>query len=51
MGIADTYVTDTQALNLIRNEMSGKQWSPNMLDVIAAYVRATGREITEPDDD
>lgn len=49
MSETDTYVTDTQALNLIRDEMSDKMWSPDTLDVIAAYVRAAGRPIGVPE--
>jgi hypothetical protein len=41
------YLTDDEALYQIKNLMSGKEWSPDMLDAIAEIVRATGREIKD----
>jgi hypothetical protein len=38
---------DSEALDLIAREMNGRQWSPDTLDVIAAYVRATGRTVDD----
>jgi hypothetical protein len=40
-------LNDTQAMNLIRAEMSRTEWSPDTLEVIAAYVRGTGRTIED----
>jgi hypothetical protein len=38
-------LTDTEAMDLIAREMSGEEWDADTCDVIAAYVRGTGREI------
>lgn len=46
----DPKLTDTQAMNLIAREMSGEEWDADTLDVIAAYVRGTGRNIADPND-
>jgi hypothetical protein len=40
-------LTDTEAMNLIAREMSGEEWNADTCDVIAAYVRGTGREIAD----
>ena len=44
-------LSDSAALDLIAREMSGRQWSPDTLDVIAAYVRGTGRTVEDLDDE
>jgi hypothetical protein len=41
---------DSQALDLIAGELSGEEWNPDTVDVIAAYVRGTGREILDSTD-
>jgi hypothetical protein len=43
-------LTDAEAMNLIAREMSAQEWSPDTLDVIAAYVRGTGRVIEDVED-
>ena len=45
---AGTKLSDTQAINLIARELSGEEWNADTFDVIAAYVRGTGRSIDEP---
>jgi hypothetical protein len=42
-------LTDTEAMNLIAREMSAQEWGADTLDVIAAYVRGTGRTIADSD--
>jgi hypothetical protein len=36
---------DTRALDLIATELSVQEWSPDTIDTIAGFVRATGRTI------
>jgi hypothetical protein len=43
-------LSDAKAMDLIRAEMSAVMWTPDTLDVIAAYVRGTGREILDPNE-
>ncbi len=44
-------MTDTEAMNQIRNILSGKVWDPDMLDAIADMVEQTGRTIEAPSDE
>lgn len=44
----DPIMGDTEALDLIARELSENEWSADTLDVIAAYVQASGREVEEP---
>jgi hypothetical protein len=44
-------LSDEDALDLIRDELSGVIWTPDSLDAIAAYIRGTGREVLPPADD
>ena len=46
---AQAALDDADALDLIRDELSGREWSPDTLEVIAAYVRGTGRDILDAD--
>lgn len=39
---------DAEALDLIARELSENEWSADTLDVIAAYVRGSGRDVEEP---
>lgn len=43
----DSPLTDTEAMDLIARELSGEEWSADTFDVIAAYVRGTGRAIAD----
>lgn len=45
--VEENPLSDTQALDLIAKELSGQEWSPDTLDVIAAYVRGTGRAVDD----
>jgi hypothetical protein len=44
---SDKKLSDTQAMDLITHEMSGEEWDGDTFDVIAAYVRGTGRVIDD----
>lgn len=41
----DRVAADTDALDAIADVLSGAEWSPDTLDVIAGIVRGVGREI------
>ncbi len=36
---------DTEAVDAIADVLSGAEWSPDTLDIIAGIVRGVGREI------
>ncbi len=38
---------DAAILDLIAQEMDGREWSPDTLDEIAELVRATGRQVRD----
>lgn len=40
-------MTDTEAMDEIKEIMSGNEWSPDTLDSIAELVKETGREIED----
>lgn len=42
------YITDSAALNIITDILSGTEWSPDTLERIAEIVKETGRVINEP---
>lgn len=44
-------IRDVEAMDEIRNIMSGKVWDPETLNAIAREVEATGRSVEEPSDE
>lgn len=46
-----SYLTDTQAINLIYDLMNGAEWDSDTTDAIAHALFLTGRILSEPEGD